>query len=269
VDSRVPVSAAGVSTGARNASAFSFGGINTDDEPLPPVKLNSGYYATTAIAQHAIEMLTGHQATNQAKPFFLYLAFNAPPFPLQALPKDFALYQDRYRAGWDALRQERFARMTKMRIINCPLSKLQPDIAPSWNLPEQKLRDEIGSGEVGRAVAWDSLTAEERKFQPIKMALHAAMIHRMDIEIGRVLDQLGLDRPPVAALTRAVPGTDDDVAPFGAPSLEALDFHPEKGQTLRELLRGQLDVDVVPEPREGDPHRNRSINPVADGTRTG
>ena len=63
--------------------------------------------------------------------------------------------------------------------------------------------------------------------------------------------------------------TDDDVAPFGAPSLEALDLHPEKGQTLGELLRGQVDVDVVAEPREGDPHRNCSIHPVEDGTCTG
>jgi len=188
-----------------------------DDEPLPAVKLveprssrreeahsgpekegqslltsaaTPGYYATTAIAQHAIDMLAGHQATNREQPFLLYLAFTAPHFPLQALPQDFAIYQDRYHAGWDALRQERYARMTKMGLINCALSKLQPDVAPGWNLPEQKLREEIGTGEVGRAVAWDSLTPEEKKFQPIKMALHAAMIHRMDIEIGRVLDQL-------------------------------------------------------------------------------
>jgi arylsulfatase len=161
-----------------------------DDEPLPPVKSGNGYYTTTAIAQHAIDMLAGHQATNREQPFLLYLAFNAPHFPLQALPQDFAIYKGRYLAGWDALRQERYARMTKMGLINCSLSKLQPDVVPSWNLPEQKLREEIGIGEVGRAVAWDSLSAEEKQFQPIKMALHAAMIHRMDIEIGRVLDQL-------------------------------------------------------------------------------
>ena len=49
---------------------------------------------------------------------------------------------------------------------------------------------QIGPGEVGRAVPWNSLTAEQKQFQPIKMAIHAAMIHRMDIEIGRVLEQL-------------------------------------------------------------------------------
>src|SRR3989442_11268562 len=59
-------------------------------------------------------------------------------------------------------------------------------MAPSWNLPELSLREKIGPGEVGHAVPWNSLTAEQKQFQPIKMALHAAMIHRMDIEIAFV-----------------------------------------------------------------------------------
>jgi arylsulfatase len=52
------------------------------------------------------------------------------------------------------------------------------------------LKEQIGPGEVARAVAWDELTAEERRFQAVKMAIHAAMIDRMDGEIGRVLAQL-------------------------------------------------------------------------------
>jgi arylsulfatase len=75
-------------------------------------------------------------------------------------------------------------------LVNCPLSKLDPGIWPSWNLSADKLRREIGPGEVARAVPWESLTAEQKQFQPIKMAIHAAMVHRMDTEIGRVLDQL-------------------------------------------------------------------------------
>ena len=59
-----------------------------DDKPLPPVRPGSGYYATTAIAEHAIEMLAEHQVQHRDQPFFLYLAFNAPHFPLQALPED-------------------------------------------------------------------------------------------------------------------------------------------------------------------------------------
>jgi arylsulfatase len=161
-----------------------------DDQPLPPVKLGSGYYATTAIAQHAIDLLAEHQAHHADQPFLLYLAFTSPHFPLQALPEDIALYRDRYVAGWDSLRQERYARMKNLGLVNCPLSPLDPAIIPSWNLPEAELRANIGPGEAAHAVPWQDLTDEQRQFQPIKMALHAAMIHRMDIEIGRVLDQL-------------------------------------------------------------------------------
>lgn len=89
-----------------------------DDKPLPAVKPESGYYSTTAIAQHAIDMLVGHQADHRNQPFFLYLAFTAPHFPLQALPEDIAIYQDRYKAGWDVLRQERFNKMLSMGLVS-------------------------------------------------------------------------------------------------------------------------------------------------------
>jgi arylsulfatase len=61
---------------------------------------------------------------------------------------------------------------------------------PHWNLTEEKLREQISSNEVARAIAWSELSDEQRKFQAAKMAIHAAMIDRMDREIGRVLDQL-------------------------------------------------------------------------------
>ena len=59
----------------------------------PTVEPGSGYYTTTAIAQHAIEMLAEHKAKHAGQPFLLYLAFNSPHFPLQALPEDIALYR--------------------------------------------------------------------------------------------------------------------------------------------------------------------------------
>jgi arylsulfatase A-like enzyme len=75
-------------------------------------------------------------------------------------------------------------------LIHCPLSKLDPEIIPSWNLPEKKLQQRIGPGEIGHALPWDQLTPEQREFQPQKMAVHAAAIHRIDIEIGNVVEKL-------------------------------------------------------------------------------
>ena len=77
-----------------------------------------------------------------------------------------------------------------MGIVDCKLSPRQPDVKPNWNLPKNHLQEMIGPGEADRAIAWNELTAEQKKFQAKKMEIHAAMITRMDAEIGRVMDQL-------------------------------------------------------------------------------
>lgn len=161
-----------------------------DDVKLPPVAPGTNFYTTTFIADYAIRWLKDHAARYPDKPFFEYLAFTSPHFPLQALPGDIAIYKDRYKAGWDAIRQERYQRMTKLGIIDCGLSSLDPNIFPRWNLTESEMHKMISPNELGRAVSWDSLNQGQRDFQAAKMAIHAAMVHRMDIEIGRVIDQL-------------------------------------------------------------------------------
>ncbi len=169
---------------------FSARGHTEDGARLPAGKPDGSYYSTVAIADHAIKYLKDHATETPGKPFFQYLTFHSPHFPVQALPEDIAIYKDRYKAGWDALRVERLERMNKLGIVDCGLSPLEPDVIPHWNLPESALRERIGTGEVGHAVVWDSLTTEEKEFQSAKMAVHAAMVHRMDIEIGRVLKQI-------------------------------------------------------------------------------
>ena len=161
-----------------------------DDQPLPAVEPNSGHYVTTANAEHSIKCLKEHARDHLDKPFFEYLCFTSPHFPLHALPEDIAQYQDRYRAGWDRLRAERFERQQKLGLVTCDLAVREEKTAPRWNPSEAELQKRVGPGEIGRAVAWTDLTEEQRKFQAGKMAIHAAMVDRMDREIGRVLDQL-------------------------------------------------------------------------------
>jgi len=156
-----------------------------DDQPLPPAKPDSGYYATAAFADYAIQFLKEHAAQHRQAPFFLYLAFIAPHFPLHALPEDIARYRDRYLQGWDAAREARWKRLQKMGIVNCPPAPLDIKLTPRYLKPE--LPDQIGPGEVLRAVPWAGLTPEQQRFQATKMAIHAAMVDRLDREVGRVL----------------------------------------------------------------------------------
>ncbi len=161
-----------------------------DDQRLPAVKLTDNFYATTAISDNAIRFLKNHAQEYRDDPFYFYLAFTSPHFPLHALSEDIEKYRDRFSEGWDEARLKRYARMRQMGLVNCSLAPMDTEIWPGWNLPAGELTARIGPGEVTRAVPWRSLTTEQKKFQRTKMAIHAAMIDRMDREIGRVMDQL-------------------------------------------------------------------------------
>ncbi|NML36771.1 arylsulfatase [Chitinophaga sp. G-6-1-13] len=140
--------------------------------PVPLVENNQrfnlepGHYLTDEIAGHAVKFL--EEQSHTSKPFFLYVAYNAPHWPLQALPEDIAKYKGRYAIGWDSLREERIARQKKLGLI-----KPDATIAPDPEVPE-----------------WESLTYDEKKLWEKKMEVYAAMIDRMDQGIGKILDKL-------------------------------------------------------------------------------
>ncbi|HPM84567.1 MAG TPA: arylsulfatase [Candidatus Anammoximicrobium sp.] len=108
------------------------------------------------------------------KPFFLYLAHIAPHFPLQAPQEDIARFRGKFRAGWDQLREDRYARQKEMGLVD-----------PAWPL----------SPRPDPVKAWDSLTAEQQdRFDHI-MAIYAAVLARMDASVGRLvagLEQRGV-----------------------------------------------------------------------------
>jgi len=152
------------------------------------VKAGYVYYTTTAIADHAIDWLKDHAERHGGEPFFELLAFTSPHFPLQAPAEDVARYRGRYARGWDVMRGERWERMRAMGIGGSDLSAIERDLGPPYAFPDAIRK--LGPDEVNRPVAWDSLRASQRAFQAQKMAIHAAMVDRMDREIGRVLAQL-------------------------------------------------------------------------------
>jgi len=151
-------------------------------------KPKEGFYATTAVADHAIEVLKDHQINYADKPFFSFVAFTAPHFPLHALPEDIARVGDRYKVGWDAIRNQRWERLQKMGLIKGALSKVEFNQGPPYNFPKQLTV--LGDGEVTRPVPWNDLTEKQKEFQQVKMTIHAAMIERIDIEVGRIIKQL-------------------------------------------------------------------------------
>jgi arylsulfatase len=136
-----------------------------DAEPFKP-KDDSSFYTTDANADYAIRFLDESHRENPDKPFFMYLAFNAPHSPLQAWPEDIEKYRGKYRAGWDALREQRYRRQIELGILK-----------PEWKL----------SPRPETIPAWDSLTSDEQDFEDARMAVFAAMVDRMDQAIGRVL----------------------------------------------------------------------------------
>lgn len=163
-----------------------------DDVELPPVEKGTDYYATTALADHAIEVLSEHSNEHPEEPFFHYLAFAAPHFPLHALPQDIEHYADVYKDGWDVVRAQRWKRQRQTQLLDpvavSRMSRVERDLGPPYHFPDAF--EILGDGEVNKPMAWKSLTPTQQQFQARKMSIHAAMVHRMDIEIGRVFDQI-------------------------------------------------------------------------------
>ena len=126
-----------------------------------------GWYTTDAFADYGIKYIG--EALTEKKPFFLYLAFNAPHFPLQAPPEDIARFRGKYRKGWDKLREERHARQIEMGIVDKKWPRTPRD---------------------ARVKAWDELSAAEKNEQDERMAIYAAVVSRMDRAVGRVVDYL-------------------------------------------------------------------------------
>jgi arylsulfatase len=119
------------------------------------------FYHTDTFTDYAIDRLDEYK--DEDKPFVLYLPYTAPHYPLHAWPEDIAKYRGKYKIGWDKIREQRFKRMNEMGIIG-PNHKLTPRASK----------------------AWDDLTEEQKDAEDLKMAVYAAMIDRVDQNLGRL-----------------------------------------------------------------------------------
>jgi len=161
---------------------------NGEPAPLPPA--GTAYEASVAIVDHGIKYLREHAENQPDTPFFTYLAFIAPHFPLQALQEDIDRYRDKFLPGWNRIREFRFRNREELGFEAHPMEAFETERFAPWNLTHEELVTQIDSNEVGRAIPWNDLTEKQREFQAEKMAIHAAMVSRMDREIGRYVDEL-------------------------------------------------------------------------------
>jgi len=125
------------------------------------------YYTTDAFTDHAIDTVRTHAEAE--KPFFHYLAYTAPHYPLHAKSEDIAKYEGKYSRGWDVLRQQRLARQRELGLVD-----------ERWEVVK---RD-------SRATAWDQTRLIDEQWQQRRMEVYAAMVDSVDQNIGRLLTTL-------------------------------------------------------------------------------
>ena len=145
-------------------------GITLGNEPVdpPPSTTDEAFYTTDAFTDYAIRFLKEEQQ-GKDRPTFLYLAYNAPHWPLQAFEDDIAKYRGRYKKGWDHLRKQRHAKQVELGLID-----------PAWSL----------SPRTPGIPDWSSLNEKKKDEMDLKMAVYAAMIDRVDQNIGKLVSFL-------------------------------------------------------------------------------
>lgn len=133
------------------------------EEPVKTVPKD--YYITNALSDSAVSYVNRYAKSD--KPFFMYLSYTAPHWPLHALPEDIAKYEDTYKVGWEAIRKQRYERMKELKIFGD-----KDDF-----LTERQFNDK-----------WEDNPTQE--WDARAMAVHAAMVDRMDQGIGQVIEAL-------------------------------------------------------------------------------
>ena len=145
-------------------------------------------YKTDFITDYGLKWL--NQMLARKQPFFLLLPYHVAHYPLQARPEDIKKYRGQYQKGWDRIRAERFERMQEIGILesDCILSP------PGDNTNQFRGASSGGWPEIRAKwptyCPWESMTPQEKDEKDLEMAVFAAMIDRMDQNIGRILKRV-------------------------------------------------------------------------------
>jgi arylsulfatase len=160
--------------------------LTRDNEDITnEAEQDDSFYYTDAISSNTVMFINEHCQTKKDTPFFQYVAYTAPHWPLHALPEDIKKYHGKYKAGWDVLRKERHERLKKLGLVN-PKWKLSDRTGgvPAWDDLEK-------AGLPKHLAAIPDITLENLKeYMELKMAIYAAQIDRMDQGIGKIVNAL-------------------------------------------------------------------------------
>lgn len=141
------------------------------------------FYSTDVFGDYALDFIRQGQTSN--KPWFLYLAFNAPHFPLHAPESEIAKYEKLYfEKGWDKIREERLARQKRLGLVSQEVT-----LTPRSTIPANRFNEQTGWADKTNP-AWNSLPEDRRRDLARRMATFAAMVDRMDQNIGRIVSEL-------------------------------------------------------------------------------
>jgi arylsulfatase A-like enzyme len=148
---------------------------------------DDAFFKTDAFTDFGLEKLRSRE--DQDQPFFLYLSYGAAHYPLQARDEDIAKFKGKYSVGWDLLRQQRYEKMIELGILDAKY-KLSDPTSNINKFRGHPKGDEERRAKIPLYRPWDSLSDDEREELDLEMAVFAAMVHRMDYNIGRVMDYL-------------------------------------------------------------------------------
>ena len=146
------------------------------------------FYKTDAFTDFALDKLKARK--DEDVPFFLYLPYGAAHYPLQARQEDIDKFRGKYRQGWDMLRQNRYKKMIELGVLDQKYALSEPSSnINKFRGASHKIDEEI-QAKIPLYRPWDSLTEREKDALDLEMAVFAAMVHRMDYNIGKVTDYL-------------------------------------------------------------------------------
>jgi len=200
--------------------------LTRDNTQIPPD--SDDFYYTNAIADNAVKFIHEHSSDN---PFFMYVPFTAPHWPMHALPQDIAKYKGRYAKGWDALRAERHKRMIKMGLVKS-----------DWKITQRDSNE----------LPWEEV--KNKQWFQRRMEVYAAMVDCLDQGVGRIVSELKSKGDFENTLVFFLADNGGCAEEYG--SRNEVKPDPSKRIPLKPMDKNELQYDMQPKvTRDGRPVR--------------